>query len=147
MIDILVGAAAEATEVCQVLIRQAALNTILVYEERRWFTRDLSPIIQRTRNQMNNLLFAVRNLVRTQPERLYQDQSVLLSLCETNNLIGWQSGQIVFSLRLMQFIAEGQTQAQGQYIAFFTRLQRLFDMQFQTRIALSLFFHAAGPSN
>ena len=129
------------------MIRQAALNTVLMYDERRWNTRDLSPIIQRTRNQMNNLLFALRNRVRTQPERLYQDQSLLLSLCESNNLIGWQSGQILFSLRLMQFVAEGQTQAQGQFIAFFIRLQRLFDMQYQTRIALSLFFHAAEPSN
>ena len=58
--EILTGAASEATEVCQVLIRQAALNTVLMYEGRRWYTRDLSPIMQRTRNQLNSLLFAIR---------------------------------------------------------------------------------------
>lgn len=46
----------------------------------------------------------------------------------------------------MQHVAEHLTQAQGQYLAFFFRMQQFLDMQYQTRIFLSLFFHALEPT-
>ena len=147
LVEILNGAVAEANTVCQVMIRQGFMNTTLLFNNHRWQTRELTPIVQRTRNRMHNLLFAVQALINERANRLYTDQSVILSLCEQNQIIGWQSGQILFSLRLMQFVAGGATEAQGQYLAFFARLHNLFDVLYQTRISLSLFYHSVEPSD
>lgn len=87
----------EANSVSQLFIRQAMMNTELRYNGQVWLTRDLAPVSQRIRNQLQNLLFALRTMIRTQPDRLYQDQSIILSLCEQFDLIGWQSGHVVFS--------------------------------------------------
>ena len=149
MTDILTGAVSEANSVCQILIRQGALGTTLVYHGRRWRTQDLAVLVQQTRNHMNSLLFAIRTMHNAPSSRLTQDQSVILQLCEDNHIIGWQAGQMPFCLRLMQFIAEGAqtTQAQGQYVAHFARLHQMFEVLYQTRIFMSLYYHSLEPSN
>ena len=97
LVDIIIGAIAEANTVSQLFIRQSMMNIELRYNGQVWLTRDLAPVSQRIRNQLQNLLFALRTMIRTQPDNLYRDQSIILSLCEQNNLIGWQSGHVVFS--------------------------------------------------
>ena len=144
--EILDGAITEANSVSQLLTRQGMLNTVLSYNGQQWYTRDLAPMAQRIRNQLQNLLFAVRTMIRTQPARLYQDQSVILSLYEQNDLIGWRSGRVMFSFHIMQYVAQNLTQAQGQYLAFCNRLRQFFDIQYETRIFMSLFFHSAEPA-
>lgn len=110
MIDIITGAIVEANSVSQLFIRQAILNTELQFNGQVWLTRDLAPVSQRIRNQLQNLLFALRTMIRTQPDRLYQDQSVILSLCEQFNLIGWQSGHVVFSTGMKKHFKTGNFQ-------------------------------------
>ena len=144
--EILDGAISEANAVSQLLTRQGILNTVLSYNGQRWYTRDLAPMAQRVRNQLQNLLFAVRTMIRTQPARLYQDQAVILSLYEQNDLIGWRSGRVMFSFHIMQHVAQNLTQAQGQYLAFCNRLRQFFDIQYETRIFMSLFFHSVEPA-
>lgn len=97
LVDIIIGAISEANAVSQLFIRQSMMNIELRYNGQVWLTRDLAPVSQRIRNQLQNLLFALRTMIRTQPDNLYRDQSIVLSLCEQNNLIGWQSGHVVFS--------------------------------------------------
>ena len=103
LVDIITGAIVEANAFSQLFIRQAMMNTELRYNGQVWLTRDLAPVSQRIRNQLQNLLFTLRTMIRTQPDRLYQDQSIILSLCEQFNLIGWQSGHVVFSIGMETF--------------------------------------------
>lgn len=128
------------------IIRQSILNTTIVYKNRRWRTRELAPVFLRVRNQINAVIFGLVSLSDTSPERLYNDNSAIMSVLEHNQFVGYNSGQVLFALQFMQFIAEGLATPRGQSLAFLQHIQRYFDMCFQLKIAFSLYFRLAVPA-
>ena len=132
----------EISDAVILMTRQALLDTELVYNGKRWRTRELAPLFTRLRNQINAMVFGFNDQSVRNPRGLYSEQSVMMNICEANNFIGWQSGQVHFSLQFVQYICEGMSPPKGQAVAFLLHLQRFMDMQFQTRLAFSLYFHS-----
>ena len=125
------------------ILRQSILNTTIVYRNRRWKTRELAPVFVRVKNQINSLIFGLVSLSDTAPDRLHSDMSMIVSVFEQSQFIGFNSGQVQFALQFMQFIAEGLAAPRGQALAFLQHIQRYLDMVFQLRVAFSLYFHLA----
>ena len=68
--------------------------------------------------------------------------SLILNFFEANNVVGWNSGRAVDTIRNMQQIcSEHIAEVPGIYLAFLLHMQRALDMLYQTRIAFSLFYH------
>ena len=137
--------AMEANAAASLMVRQSQLDTTIVFKNKRWRTRELAPLFLRVRNQINSVIFGLLSLIETAPDRLYTEQSLMLSVFEQNNFVGFQSGEVLFTLQFMQFICEGLVPARGQSIAFLQHIQRFLELVFQLKLAVSIYFHRSTP--
>ena len=98
----------------------------------------------RMRNALNNIVFSVRDFLRQSPNRLYTESAILLQFFENNNLVGFAANsqnvhQTIMSIRT---ICEQLTRPKGASIMVFRQVLKLIEVIFETKIALSLYYHS-----
>ena len=139
--DILHEASQEASLAVNTITRQMDDETTYVMHGQTYTAPELVPIFTNTRNVLNNVIFAIRDRYTRTPFQLHNNLSLLLSLFERNQLLGWDSMPINDYLSKIQQYLATLRPSRGTYVALLAQMIRGLDMMYQIRMTVSLYYH------
>ena len=99
--------------------------------------------IMELEGQLQNVLDQVQENLDRPSTRIYTDMSVLLGIFESNNMVGFTARPFLVrrSVNAARVICENLVRPSGQFLVWFRQVYNLLDTLFQTRTALSMFYH------
>ena len=121
--------------------RHTVQQTVFTIEGQEYSALDLSPKFFAIGNGINNVIFALRDLLARSPFRLHTELSVILSLFETNHFIGWNATIRKSQFNLVHFILSKMSLS-GVNLAFLVQIISVLDMLYQMRLLASLYYHS-----
>ena len=100
--------------------------------------------------QLDQVLEAIQGWTATDPQRIHTELAILLGLFEQANLVGLNSRPFIVrrTINTARTICEGLSQLEentrpsGHFLVWFRQIYNLMDTLFQTRTALSMYYHS-----
>ena len=113
----------------------------------RYYRRQIAEITDLETSLQNVLTQIQTNLADAASarnrNRIYTDISVLLGYFEQANLVGFNARPFLVRriINATRLICEGTASPSGHFLVWFRQVYNLLDTLFQTRVALSMFYH------
>ena len=131
------------------LARQQAAELLNHRDVARYYQQQIFEINE-LGTHMQRALESIQDWSRREPERLHSDLSVILSTFEHNNLVGLESRPFIIrrSITAARRILEEASRSNGivgpsgHFLVWFRQIYNLMDTLFQTRTALSMYYHS-----
>ena len=94
-------------------------------------------------NALKYVLDQINSNTNDATNKIFTDISVLLGIFEQANLVGFTARPFLVrrAINTARLICEGISSPSGHFLVWFRQIYNLMDTLFQTRTALSLFFH------
>ena len=92
---------------------------------------------------LQGVLDGIQTGIQEESPKIFTDLSVLLGLFEQYNLVGYNARPFLVRriINATRRICEETTSPTGHFLVWFRQVYNLVDTLFQTRVALSLFYH------